>query len=124
MDVLIAKTAYEKFTDQKQTDTSSSSSSSSIVGWIVLVCIVLPLGVYAAYLSWGANTLVEWGPVPKSIFAFFAFIGGFSYLIGYWIQKYDLIQALKKYAPTAAAVAVASAPVVAAVGGGAFRRRR
>ena len=84
---------------------------------------MLPIGAYAAYLSWTVNTLVEWGTVPKVIFSFFAFITGTSYLLTYFVHKYDLILALRKYAPVAATIAVASAPVVAASMGGGRRRR-
>lgn len=118
---LLTKSVKEKFTKKNKEEfaTIEASAESSVVGWIIWSIIVIPLGAFAAYLSWDANTLVEWDTIPKVIFSFFAFLTGISYLISYVIYKYDMVIALRKFAP----VAAIAAPVVAATMGGLRRSR-
>ena len=65
--------------------------------WILWAVFFVGFGTWAAWLSWDANTLVDWDTIPKCIFSFFAFLGGLSYLIGYFIYKWDLVMGLRAY---------------------------
>jgi predicted Na+-dependent transporter len=104
MDVLLiqqlSKMVVEKFTNtkttenendkEKENETSIMSLASTIIGWI----IVAMFGAWAAYLSWTANTLVNWNIFAKVIFSLFAALNGIGYLISYLIFKWDLVSAL------------------------------
>lgn len=113
MDVLLTqqlgKMVVEKFADaktttvtaatapaatKKETGTGSSTASlaATIIGWV----IVGLFGLWAGYLSWQANTLVNWNIFAKAIFALFAALNGIGYLITYLIFKWDLVLELTK----------------------------
>ena len=66
-----------------------------VVMWVLWAVFFVGFGTWAAWLSWDANTVVEWDTIPKSIFAFFAFLGGISYLFSYLIYKWDLVMGLR-----------------------------
>ena len=74
----------------------SNNGGSGIFGLIIFGLFILVFGGYAAYLSWYANTLVHWDTGFKILFSFFAFITGFSYLIGYLIYKMDLVSYIRR----------------------------
>lgn len=102
----------EKFEDAKTaTNTSASTPAPVIVpeakpvegkssigmffGIISLIFVIL-FGSYAAYLSWFANSLINWQTGWKIFFSFFAFFGGFSYLMTYLIHKLDLLNYIRR----------------------------
>lgn len=99
----------EKFEDAKATTTSGTStpasvtpnpapskSSGGIFGFIFMSIFILLFGGYAAYLSWFANSLINWQTGWKIFFSFFAFLSGFSYLIAYLIHKLDLLNYIRR----------------------------
>jgi len=82
-------------TETTTTSTGKSLSSFMIVMWVLWAVFFVAFGSWAAWLSWDANTVVEWDTIPKSIFAFFAFLGGLTYLFSYLIYKWDLVLGLR-----------------------------
>ena len=133
----VAKTVYEKFTDAPSTTTITSStpkpatltktksgSGNGIVGVFAIISLIFTVmwlvftigfGIWAAKLSWKANTLVDWDDSYKYLFSFFAFMGGVSYLLSYLIYKSDLVNALSKLKPVVVAVAPVAAAAAATV---------
>lgn len=104
MDTFAAQVVYEHFTDSSSKTTTTTKSKSlstgAIIGWILYAIFTVAIGSWAAYLSWKANTLAEWGTGWKVLFSFFAFFCGFSYLFTYLIHKYDLVIVINKLRPT------------------------
>ena len=75
----------------------STSTSGVVIFFIVLMYLIeIALGIWAAMLSWKSNSLIEWGTGFKVLFAFFAFFGGWNYLLIHLINKQDLILAIRK----------------------------
>jgi hypothetical protein len=62
---------------------------------IVLSLLWLAFGGWAVYLSWTSNTMLDWHPAAKVIFAIFAFMSSISYLLTHLINKLDLVYALR-----------------------------
>lgn len=102
---------------------TKSGSGGSIVGVFAIISLIFTVmwfiftivfGIWAAKLSWKANTLVDWDDSYKYLFSFFAFMGGVSYLLSYLIYKSDLVNALSKLKPVVVPVAAAAAATVAA----------
>jgi hypothetical protein len=115
MDFLLTKYAVEKFVDAPSSSAQkddTKSSTSSIVWSIFGYTILLAFGAWAAYLSWDANTLVEWNVFEKVIFSLLSALNGMGYLISYWIMKYDLVSALTLLKRPASLV-----PSVVSIGG-------
>lgn len=67
-----------------------------IIIMIVVFIFTVIIGGYSAYLSWYANTLIEWGTGYKVLFSFFAFLSGVSYLLSYLIYKLDLLNNIRR----------------------------
>ena len=72
-----------------------SNKTFVIVIWVLWIIFFVGFGAWAAWLSWDANTLVEWDTIPKSIFSCFAFLAGLTYLISYFIHKWDLVMGIR-----------------------------
>jgi hypothetical protein len=68
---------------EKEKEKFSDASDTTIV--VISNLISLALGVGAAYLSWQCNTAADVPTAQKVLFAFFAFLFGFLYLILYAI---------------------------------------
>ena len=65
--------------------------------WMIFILLVgIPLAIWACYLSWTSNTVVEWGTGFKVLFAFFAFLSPLNYLLTHLIHKYDLLTYIEK----------------------------
>lgn len=91
-------------------ETSKSITTILIIGYIFYLIIAIILGIWAVKLSWRSNSLIEWDKGYKIFFAFFAFLGGFQYLVSHLIFKADLLSYIRKIKPV---VALAAAPIVA-----------
>jgi uncharacterized membrane protein len=99
----------EYFTDN--TNANANAIGNAFTGmvtvifimYIVFLIIAFLLSVWAARLSWYANTLIGWGNIEKVIFAFFAFLTGIGYLLGYLVYKMDLVRYIKRSQDVAAA---------------------
>lgn len=63
---------------------------------IFLILLGIPATIAACYFSWTSNTVVEWGTGFKILFAFFAFLAPFNYLLSHLIHKYDLLTYIEK----------------------------
>lgn len=97
-ELLACKKLYETFAD-KTTETESKTkkmSTLAIVGWLIWLVWFVGFGMWAANLSWTANTLAEWGFVWKVFFAVFAFLFGLSYVLPYYVYKADLVRVLMR----------------------------
>jgi len=97
-------------TDSSNKKANEKLTVIGIIGLIIYLIIAIALGIWAVKLSWSSNTLIEWGKGYKIIFAFFAFIGAFQYLVAHLVFKADLLGYIRKIKP---AVAVLAAPIVA-----------
>lgn len=64
---------------------------------VVVIAIEIALAVWAVYLSWTSNSLIEWNIFAKLFFAIFAFLFSVSYLITHLINKWDLIHYIKTH---------------------------
>ena len=62
---------------------------------IIYSIISFAVSVYAVYLSWSCNTAANVNVLLKVIYAFFAFIFGFLYLIFYFIFRAGTCTTLK-----------------------------
>lgn len=67
---------------------------------IFLILLGIPATIAACYFSWTSNTVIEWGTGFKVLFAFFAFLAPFNYLLSHLIHKYDLLTYIEKKNPT------------------------
>lgn len=68
----------------------------SIFFWIIVAIEVL-IGVLAAYLSWWANSLIDWNIPLKLFFSFFAFLCSWIYVIHFLIHKVDMAFYIKRH---------------------------
>lgn len=62
---------------------------------IIYSIISTAVSIYAVYLSWSCNTAADVNVLLKIIYAFFAFIFGFIYLIFYFIFRAGTCKNLK-----------------------------
>jgi hypothetical protein len=67
-----------------------------ILWWVIYIVIMIPFAIFAVFLSWSSNSLIEWGTGFKVFFAFFAFIMPINYLFTHLIHKYDLVTHIEK----------------------------
>ena len=91
--------AREAFETEKK-DARAPMSTSGKVGLIIFLVISTFVGVYAAFLSWNANTVFEMSTVWKVVCSFFAFLGGISYLISYIVFRWketEFVVNMKKF---------------------------
>jgi hypothetical protein len=100
MDLFTAVKLYEKRTEKFE-DAGKKSGMSAFQ--IVSYAISLAACVYAVYLSWTCNTAAGVNVALKVVYAFFAFIFGFLYLIFYLIFRSGTCKMLKAAAGTTAA---------------------
>lgn len=70
---------------------------------IIYSIISFAVSVYAVYLSWSCNSAANVNVLLKVIYAFFAFIFGFLYLIFYFIFRAGTCTTLKGAASAASA---------------------
>jgi hypothetical protein len=77
------KMANKQTKKEKEKEKFSDASDTTIA--VIANLISLALGVGAAYLSWQCNTAADVPTAQKVLFAFFAFLFGFLYLILYAI---------------------------------------
>lgn len=66
------------------------------LGGIVSFVIGVLIGIVAIYLSWSCNTAIEYHIVMKVIFAVFAYLFGFVYILLYMILRYDTCAYIQK----------------------------
>ena len=92
MDLFTAVKLYQKRTEKFE-DTNKKSSMSALQ--VVIYAISLAACVYAVYLSWTCNTAAGVNVALKVLYAFFAFIFGFLYLIFYMIFRSGACKTLK-----------------------------
>jgi hypothetical protein len=83
-----------------QPNTQTNAPASVYIFFIFLGLIWLLFAIWAAKLSWEANTLVGWDNIPKIIFSIGAFITCLSYLVSYFICKLDLVNYIKRSKPS------------------------
>ena len=107
--------AEEPFKDANTPEPLSKAAKTGLITFFVVSGIV---GLYAGYLSWKANTVFEMSTLWKVVFAFFAFLGGISYLLSYIIYRWketQFVLKMKEQPPACAAPipvpALAPAPV-------------
>jgi hypothetical protein len=112
---------YERHMDA-EVDAGGSAVSGIVrvlsVFMAVVLVIELLLGVWAAYLSYTSNRLIDWGHPWCIVFAIIAFFSGAHYLFIHLINKLDLICAIRKMRPANSMQQQQSG------GGSAWRRRR
>lgn len=91
---------HHTMNDRIKNENNSTVTIGGFFGIFFLIIFFLllgiPLTIGACYLSWESNTLIEWGTGFKVLFAFFAFLSPFSYLLSHLIHKYDLLTYIKK----------------------------
>lgn len=89
-----------KYGGEKQNNTDDIFGALGWFGFFFLMIFILlagiPLTIWACYLSWTSNTIVEWGTGFKVLFAFFAFLSPLGYLFSHLIHKYDLLTYIEK----------------------------
>jgi hypothetical protein len=93
------------------TTTSPKETNKWSVSGIISGIISLMIGAYAAYLSWSCNTLTGTNVFLKVIFAAFAFLFGFIYLIFYLVFRWADCKHIREN--TAAAPTPLPAPTAA-----------
>jgi hypothetical protein len=71
--------------ETKDTEPLGKTGKIFLILFLVISGLV---GLYAAYLSWKANTIFEMSTAWKVVFAFFAFLGGISYLLSYIVYRW------------------------------------
>ena len=109
LEVFGAYKLYDRLTKKKESFEElkyggrKENNPIAIAGWlggfffmIFLLLIGIPITIWACYLSWTSNTVVEWGTGFKILFAFFAFLSPFNYLVSHLIHKYDLLTYIEK----------------------------
>lgn len=110
-------TAATPKTQENETDLEVTVKKGlGIFGILSLVVFVL-IGLYASQLSWQCNSLIGLDTLPKILFAIFAFIGNFGYLINYLIFRWKSCEFIRNKIPQNV-VTVPSNPM-----GGSRRRR-
>ena len=65
---------------------------TSVISFVIGVVI----GLVAIYLSWTCNTAIGHSTLAKVIFAFFAWLFGFMYLLFYVILRWDVCAYAKR----------------------------
>jgi len=89
-----------KYGGEKQNNADDIFGALGWFGFFFLMIFILlagiPLTIWACYLSWTSNTIVEWGTGFKILFAFFAFLSPLGYLLSHLIHKYDLLTYIEK----------------------------
>lgn len=86
MDLAAAKHFFDRFkrrTDKKAKKEGFMSPAASTT----LLLVELAVASFAAYLSWSCNTAAGIDVALKVLYAFFAFVFGFVYLIFYVIFR-------------------------------------
>ena len=93
----------EGFEEHKYGGQKKNNADFRALGWfgffflmIFILLVGIPLTIWACYLSWTSNTVVEWGTGFKVLFAFFVFLSPLSYLLTHLIHKYDLLTYIEK----------------------------
>lgn len=102
MDLFTAVKLYEKRTEKFEDANKKSGGMSALQ--IVSYAISIAACVYAVYLSWTCNTAAGVNVALKVVYAFFAFIFGFLYLIFYLIFRAGTCKTLKAGAGANAAM--------------------
>ena len=98
----IKKESFEepKYGGEKEHNADAYLSTLGFFGFFFLVIFFLvigiPLTIWACYLSWTSNTVIEWGTGFKVLFAFFVFLSPIGYLLSHLIHKYDLLTYIEK----------------------------
>ena len=93
MDGLVAFKVMEHMqqkTENKETYANSNSRTSfdsNAIGSIIGTIFSIIIGIAAAYLSWDCNTSLGIDTGLKALYAFFAFIFGFLYILFYFIFR-------------------------------------
>ena len=89
-----------KYGGQKQNKADDILGALTWLGFSFFIIFILlagiPLTIWACYLSWISNTVVEWGTGFKVLFAFFVFLSPIGYLVSHLIHKYDLLTYIEK----------------------------
>lgn len=104
LETLLLKKMYDKQKREgfKDIDVKSAFWVPFLIALIILIVLC---SIWAAYLSWKSNSMLGWGPVPKVIFAVFAFWAGVSYLLSHLIHKLDLLLRIERGPPPTASSA-------------------
>ncbi len=85
--LIFNKSNKEFFQDEKE-DAKTNKFESIFI--IMIVVISLSISVYAVYVSWKCNTAMKMGLPFKILYAIFAYVFGFIYLIFYFLFKKDM----------------------------------
>lgn len=96
LEIYLGKKLYERFSEENE---SEVKNIGGVVPLLIVLLVLISIGGYSAYLSWGANSLAGWGILSKIFFSFFAFLSGISYLIAYFIYKLDLVHTIVRMTP-------------------------
>ena len=75
---------------------NKTTNGASMIGLIFYLIFAILFGGYSAYLSWFANSMINWQSGWKIFFSFCAFFAGFSYLMTYLIHKLDLLNYIRR----------------------------
>ena len=101
----------EAFEDApKKSEPMSTTSKVLLIVFFVISAIV---GIYSAYLSWQTNTVFEISPPMKALFAFFAFLGGITYLVLFYIFRWSDVMYVKQMKGMLTPLPIAEAEPVA-----------
>lgn len=96
METMFSRESFLPNTVSVTAEVNEKKESTGFWWSFTYIVIILLLGGLAAWLSWDANSLVEYNVIWKVLFSFFAFLQGFSYLVIYLICKYDLVRRIKQ----------------------------
>lgn len=86
MDLTAARHFLDRFA-KKTEKKAKKEGFMSPAGSTALLLVELAVACFAAYLSWSCNTAAGIGAALKVLYAFFAFVFGFLYLIFYVIFR-------------------------------------
>ena len=105
MDLLLLRkfvkaTVKEKETEKEGFGGAPPEGNDTLPGMEILLYAVLlcTFGSLAAYLSWGANTLIGWNTVCRVLFALLSFAFSLTFLVVYVCNRLDMVKYIKRAA--------------------------
>jgi membrane-anchored protein YejM (alkaline phosphatase superfamily) len=84
--------------DEDRRDRRDRRDDDDKISWtwlIIEIILGVVFGVFAVWLSWSSNSVAGYNIALKILFAIFAFLFGFLYIISHIMFKLDLLNALK-----------------------------
>lgn len=85
--IINKSTAVNKKEDVNQYDIILKNTGLYYFFSFLTVLFILYCSLFSIYLSWSCNTSLGMSVILKIFYAFFAFLGGFSYIIFYVIFR-------------------------------------